>query len=106
VTSDRKVDGPLPCLKCGRKVGRAFPPSVTGEDDVQPYRATMFTTHGHYGSTVFDEMNGTYLLIDVCDRCLVTAAIDGLVLLVEPGCELRPPVKLTVWDPPLGDGME
>ena len=30
-----------------------------------------FHTHGNYGSTVFDPMNGTYLEIYICDDCLL-----------------------------------
>jgi len=55
-----------PCIACG-KVLR----NVTDDSVNQPYEGTAFTSAGHYGSTVFDPMDGSYLEIIVCDECLV-----------------------------------
>jgi hypothetical protein len=55
----------LPCIACGRELHNV--------DDMagnQPYNGTAFTTHGHYGSTIYDPMDGHYLEINVCDACL------------------------------------
>jgi len=57
----------LPCIACGRELRNVADDSGTN----QPYNGTAFTTHGHYGSTAFDPMNGHYLEINVCDACLV-----------------------------------
>lgn len=56
----------LPCIACGRKL-------VNVDEDAtnQPYNGTAFVTHGHYGSTAFDPLDGHYLEINICDLCLV-----------------------------------
>lgn len=36
----------------------------------QPLRGVAFASAGHYGSTVFDPMDGTVLEIAICDVCL------------------------------------
>lgn len=58
----------LPCIVCGYA-----PNPVDPDGDVvnQPHGATVFDSHGHYGSTVHDPMmDPHYLEINVCDRCL------------------------------------
>ena len=30
-----------------------------------------FRTYGHYGSTIFDPMDGTYLDVAICDECIM-----------------------------------
>lgn len=45
-----------------------------------PYKATAFITRGHYGSTFFDPMDGSYIEINVCDECLVKAKAKGQLL--------------------------
>ena len=37
---------------------------------VHPIGGTAFRTYGHYGSTVFDPMDASYLEIVLCDPCL------------------------------------
>lgn len=69
----------LKCIKCGTQPKPAF------SDDHKiinhPHGATVFTTHGHYGSTVYDSINGNeYIEITVCDSCLVEAAQNDRVL--------------------------
>lgn len=39
-------------------------------DVLQPMGGLHFLTYGHYGSTVFDPMDGSKLNIAVCDDCL------------------------------------
>lgn len=49
------------------------------EDGNQPSGGVAFSTSGHYGSTVFDPMDGTVIEINVCDDCLRLAGIEGVV---------------------------
>ena len=56
---------PMPCFRCDSPTEAAMPGTVN-----QPYAATAFMTQGHYGSTVFDPMDGTWLEINICDDCL------------------------------------
>lgn len=62
----------LPCIVCGKALESALP-SVGSRTEVnQPNDGTTFSSHGHYGSTVWDPMTGTDLLeINVCDPCLI-----------------------------------
>lgn len=65
----------LPCIVCEK-------PLVNIDEDVdnQPYCGTEFTTYGHYGSTIHDEMPGEMLLVvNICDTCILRA-IDGGVI--------------------------
>ena len=55
-----------PCIICNRELEPAF----SGCETNQPYGATSFITHGHYGSTIFDPLDGSYLEINICDDCL------------------------------------
>ena len=56
-----------PCFKCGYV---AEPVDQIHVD--QPYGATIFTSHGHYGSTIYDPMsNYRHLRIIICDSCLL-----------------------------------
>lgn len=68
---------PLPCIICG------FQPETTDTHDEDkgntPYAATAFVTHGHYGSTAFDPLDGTFIEINVCDTCLVRKAETGCI---------------------------
>ncbi len=45
----------------------------------QPQRGLEFISYGHYGSTVFDPMNGSYLVINICDVCLERGAKAGFI---------------------------
>jgi hypothetical protein len=55
----------LPCVVCGKVLKNTF---ASAEN--QPSEGTAFNTYGHYGSTVFDPMNGEYLELNLCDPCL------------------------------------
>ena len=55
----------LPCFVCGKTLRNVF-----GECENQPDEGTEFRTYGHYGSTVWDPMNGEELVLNVCDACL------------------------------------
>lgn len=71
----------LNCIVCNKELEPAFPPPI---EHNQPYGGTSFTSRGHYGSTVWDPMDGTYLEINICDECLVKAGDEGKVLYVVP----------------------
>jgi hypothetical protein len=81
---------PLPCIVCGKELE----PS-DAEGDNQPHGGTVFETHGHYGSTVFDPMwTPKYLEVTFCDECLVERGGQGRVLLFQR-IEKRP--KETIY---------
>ena len=79
----------LPCIACGRELKNVD----RDADENQPYAGTAFVSHGHYGSTAYDPMDGHYLEINICDLCLVTHADR-----VEQGRDRRPILE----DGPLG----
>jgi hypothetical protein len=66
----------LPCIVCDRQIE-----SMDDSYINSPYGATAFETQGHYGSTIFDPMNGTYLELNVCDSCLRRLASEEKILL-------------------------
>ena len=51
------------------------------EQCTQPRGGVDFFTYGHYGSTLFDPMDGSVLHISVCDPCLQEAARHGRVVI-------------------------
>lgn len=65
----------LPCIACGKALRNAFDDATN-----QPEEGLAFESHGHYGSTAFDPMDGTYIEISVCDECLIRARAQGQVL--------------------------
>jgi hypothetical protein len=67
---------PFPCIVCGRVLCNVLPRDITTN---QPYEAATFTSHGHYGCTVFDDFDGATLEINVCDGCLTAARNRGHV---------------------------
>lgn len=54
----------LECFVCGTKMKNISPKGF------QPTGGTSFATYGHYGSTLFDPVDGTFLEIAICDPCL------------------------------------
>lgn len=69
----------LPCIVCAKPLV-----NVSEDADNQPYVGTSFSSHGHYGSTVWDPMDGELLEINVCDTCLLRAGEAGRVLRYRP----------------------
>ena len=61
------------CIKCGAKMDNI------AELGFQPNGGTAFSTCGHYGSTVYDPMDGSAIEIVVCDECLGAAIETSLV---------------------------
>jgi hypothetical protein len=71
------------CIVCADDVENwdiAYPEDSAA---VHPIGGTVFRTYGHYGSSVFDPMDASYLEIVVCDGCLTaqrSLAYDGVNL--------------------------
>lgn len=80
----------LPCIICGA----ALEPATPFEEN-QPYAGTTFATRGHYGSTVFDPMNGDYLQINICDPCIQDRAQQQRILLCPPH---KSHLKPEIWN--------
>ena len=58
------------CIVCNTEIENwdiAYPED---KPQVHPIDGTVFRTYGHYGSTVFDPMDASYLEVVVCDECL------------------------------------
>lgn len=66
----------LPCIKCEK-------PLINVDEgcDNAPYVGTEFTTLGHYGSTVHDEIWPPLmeLVVNLCDTCIVRAVDAGVI---------------------------
>jgi hypothetical protein len=82
-----------PCIVCGAALTGLFP------DINQPSGATAFQTTGHYGSTVFDPMDGSAIEINVCDSCLTAKATEGAVRHYTPKPQ-QMGGKMSVWTGP------
>lgn len=65
----------LPCIACGKELKNVDKTSTN-----QPYKGLAFTSHGHYGGTLFDPMDGQFLEVNICDQCLAFHAGKGNVL--------------------------
>jgi hypothetical protein len=92
----------LNCVNCGTSLEPAVPADVAThfQSVNQPYGGTTFVSHGHYGSTVFDEMSKyTYLELNFCDPCLVAKAREGLIYHVKE-TPVSPERSYEPWVPP------
>lgn len=89
----------LTCIICGNRLEPAFPDHGDMGLIPQPSKGTWFTSHGQYGSTVFDESDGTYLLITICDNDMISLAEAGLILLRRPGWLPQPEPETSTWSP-------
>ena len=67
----------LPCIVCKKDLKGVSSP--TSEPN-HPTDALSFTSHGQYGTRVFDPMDGTWIEINICDPCLIEAAQNKQVL--------------------------
>jgi hypothetical protein len=79
----------LPCVVCGKKLKNLL---STG---AQPNDGLEFVSYGHYGSTVFDPMDGTFLALAICDPCLLKARKQRRMLHCKQ--ERRPLTSVTIW---------
>lgn len=64
----------LECIVCKKQLE-----NIMEERGVQPDSGLSFLTYGHYGSTVFDPMDGSFIEIVVCDDCVQSAIDNGRV---------------------------
>lgn len=74
---------PVNCFKCEKELQ-----DVQGYEDKSstrnhPCDALSFHTKGHYGTTVFDPMDGSSLEINICDDCIKLGTKKGLVVFNE-----------------------
>lgn len=63
----------FPCLICGTTLYRVF------YDEGQPNDGINITTHGNYGSTVWDDMEGQFLIFNICDECIKEGSEQGRI---------------------------
>lgn len=91
----RKGGKALPCIVCGKRLDGYF----DGEQN-HPGHGVACSTHGNYGSTIFDEIDGHYLEFNVCDDCLIKASERGHVAL---GFISDLACILVRWEPGLED---
>lgn len=88
----------LSCIVCNLELEHVFK-DLEGEIHNQPSGGTTFTSQGHYGSTVFDPDDGSFIEVNICDRCLGSAARYRKVLFYKRKqlpAELHHPPE--VWD--------
>lgn len=86
---------PLPCFKCGKELVPVFPGDAP-DKVLQAGDACLFKTHGQYGSTMFDETDGSMLFINICDECLVRGTGAGLIWLARQ-VRYVPDTKVIPW---------
>lgn len=67
-----KKETKIGCLACGKELDNLeYTTRSNGTKvEVHPMDGLHFRTYGHYGSTVFDPMDGAYLDIAICDECV------------------------------------
>jgi hypothetical protein len=58
------------CFKCEKLLDNEHYKSGNKYVYVHPMGGLHFQSHGHYGSTVFDPMDGSSIDIAICDECL------------------------------------
>lgn len=83
----------VPCIVCGKALENVFEDSEN-----QPSEGCVFSSHGQFGSRVWDPMDGQYLEVNICDECLVKKANEGCVL---QGRDRRPVIAsktLVGWE--------
>ena len=73
---DEDPEFALPCIVCGKGLKNLY-------GDNLPDDGIVFSSHGNYGSQVFDPMDSTFLEINICDKCITQAANLNRVALGE-----------------------
>lgn len=58
------------CIVCNAELENWDEIYPEDKPTVHPMGGTAFRTYGHYGSSVFDPMDASYLEVVVCDPCL------------------------------------
>jgi hypothetical protein len=79
----REQQQDFPCLVCGRVLYRNY------TDEGQPNDGVVCTTHGNYGSCVFDDMDGEYLAFNICDECLKDKGAEGRIFITRGAVPVR-----------------
>lgn len=74
-----RSDAPLACIVCKKALASIFTNPVDDGHYVQPSKACTFESYGIFGSEVFDPMDGSYLILNVCDECLSAGQESGLI---------------------------
>lgn len=68
----------LPCIVCEKPLK-----NISEDQDNQPHCGTEFTTIGHYGSTIHDEIAAAgppiELVVNLCDTCILRALDAGTI---------------------------
>ncbi len=89
----RNSPNALPCIICRKPLEKVSRDATNHPDD-----GVVCTTHGNYGSTVFDPGDGSYLEFNMCDQCLLNAARFNCVAIVRPYVSRRKgPEPLRMW---------
>jgi hypothetical protein len=86
---------PIPCFVCGEHL------TEVGEEDINhPSGGLVLNSFGHYGTTVFDPMDGSWLELNICDECIKLNAARGRILVASPRPQrLAPPPNYRIWSP-------
>jgi hypothetical protein len=63
------------CIRCEKQLE-----NIMEGRGVQPVDGLAFHSHGHYGTGIFDPMDGSYIEIVVCDECLEVSKAHGRVI--------------------------
>lgn len=58
----------LPCIVCDKQLNNVS--GVPIEKDNQPSGGLEFVAYGHYGSSEHDPMDGSKLILNLCDHCV------------------------------------
>lgn len=76
-----QTDATIDCFCCGKQMGNwiyetSRSDGTVSRVNVHPIGGLHFRTYGHYGSRVFDPMDGkgTTLDIAICDECVIGKA--------------------------------
>ena len=67
------------CIICKREVENWDEAYPEDKPQIHPIDGTVFRTYGHYGSSVFDPMDASYLEVVFCDPCLKELMESGVV---------------------------
>lgn len=68
-----KTENKIACIVCDKELDNLeYTTRSNGTKvEVHPMDGLHFRTYGHYGSTIFDPMDGVYLDLAICDVCIM-----------------------------------
>lgn len=72
----------LSCFKCDKPLEAIF------DDTNQPLKGLCFQSRGHYGTAVFDPLDGSWIEINICDDCLREGVEKQNILHYENKCNI------------------